>query len=409
MIAVILSPLYIYLNLYMAKMFFKWTTLCSKYFKNKILRKVIIIIHFIFASSIVIGFILPNSKIKRIFTLMGNYYLGVTLYALMTILFVDLIRIIIEKIKVKSNKSKVTKLVIKLKNLIQNRKVKVVTGLLCTILVITVTILGTLHARVIKVTRYNINIDKEANIEKLKIALIADLHLGYNIGTFQMKQMVEKINKENVDIILIAGDIFDNSYESLDDPNKLISLLKSMKSNYGTYAIYGNHDVIERSIAGFTFNIHNNLKNDTSILDEMLKKANINILSDEGFILEDSIYIFGRIDYSVVYREIYKSRKTAKDITSKIDKDMPIIVLDHEPNDIDKLSEAGVDLTLSGHTHDGQVFPGNILVDIAYENPYGYLKKGNMHSIVTSGVGLYGPNMRVASDAEIAIINVNFK
>ena len=91
-----------------------------------------------------------------------------------------------------------------------------------------------------------------------------------------------------------------------------------------------------------------------------------------------------------------------------MDLSKPVIVIDHEPGELEELSEAGVDLDLSGHTHDGQIFPANLLMKFLWENPCGYLQKGNMHSIVTSGVGLFGPDMRVGTKAEICQIHVNF-
>ena len=72
------------------------------------------------------------------------------------------------------------------------------------------------------------------------------------------------------------------------------------------------------------------------------------------------------------------------------------------------LAAAGVDIDLCGHTHDGQMFPGNLIVRPFWENFYGYLQKGSMHNIVTSGVGLFGPNMRVGTKAEICSITVHF-
>ena len=91
-----------------------------------------------------------------------------------------------------------------------------------------------------------------------------------------------------------------------------------------------------------------------------------------------------------------------------MDKKKPIIVIDHQPKELDELSKNGIDLDLSGHTHDGQIFPLNLLVKIAYKNSYGLKKIGNMTSVVTSGVGLYGPNIRVLTKAEITSIKVNF-
>ena len=91
-----------------------------------------------------------------------------------------------------------------------------------------------------------------------------------------------------------------------------------------------------------------------------------------------------------------------------MDSSKPIIVIDHEPKELQELSDAGVDLDLSGHTHDGQMFPGNLTIKLMWENACGYLKKGNMHSIVTSGVGVFGPKMRVGTKNEVCNITVTF-
>ena len=91
-----------------------------------------------------------------------------------------------------------------------------------------------------------------------------------------------------------------------------------------------------------------------------------------------------------------------------LDESKPIIVIDHQPKELQELADAGVDLTLSGHTHDGQLFPGNIFINYFWENAYGKINKGKMTSIVTSGVGLFGPNMRTFTDSEVAKLNVKF-
>ena len=91
-----------------------------------------------------------------------------------------------------------------------------------------------------------------------------------------------------------------------------------------------------------------------------------------------------------------------------MDKNKPIIVLDHQPKELQELADAGVDIDLCGHTHDGQMFPGNLTIKLMWENACGYLQKGKMHNIVTSGVGLFGPNMRVGTKAEICPITIHF-
>ena len=87
---------------------------------------------------------------------------------------------------------------------------------------------------------------------------------------------------------------------------------------------------------------------------------------------------------------------------------MPILVIDHQPREFQELADAGVDVDFSGHTHDGQLFPLNLTGAIIWENPCGLYKKDNMYSIVTSGVGFYGPGVRVGTKAEVVNVKINF-
>ena len=82
-------------------------------------------------------------------------------------------------------------------------------------------------------------------------------------------------------------------------------------------------------------------------------------------------------------------------------------MIDHQPKDFQELQEAGADLVMGGHTHDGQMFPGNLITRLFWENSYGYAKIKNMHSVVTSGVGVWGPAMRVGTDSEVVCIDIN--
>lgn len=87
--------------------------------------------------------------------------------------------------------------------------------------------------------------------------LLGDFHLGYSVGCSQIEDMVAAINSENADIIVIAGDIFDNNFDALDNPERLEMLLSQINSTYGTYAVFGNHDVTETLIAGFPISSKN--------------------------------------------------------------------------------------------------------------------------------------------------------
>ena len=115
-------------------------------------------------------------------------------------------------------------------------------------------------------------------------------------------------------------------------------------------------------------------------------------------------------DQMLIKEEITKKQKKINrwKLQKTMDREKPIIMIDHQPKELQEMADAGVDLDLSGHTHDGQLFPGNLFVKLMWENSYGYLQKGTMHNIVTSGVGLFGPNMRVGTKSEICSILVHF-
>lgn len=397
MIAVYLAPLYVLLNGYFLFRILKWLETCHVHFKKKWIKIILIIIYLFFALSILIAFVLPAGSMRRFMKLISNYWLGVLMYLALTIIIADLIRLILIYI-VKADPKK-----------FRTPKVFRLVGSICFILIISTSLYGVYNARHIQTTSYDVMIHKKAgNHKNLKIVLLADLHLGYNIGCSQMKQMVMKVNKQNPDLIVIAGDIFDNEYDALDDPEKLIKILRQLKSTYGVYAVYGNHDIDEKILAGFTFRGSREKKVSDPRMDEFVKKAGIRLLRDESVCIDQSFYLYGRPDAEKVGRGI-KKRKTPKELVKGMNLKKPVIVLDHEPRQQKELNQAGVDLDLCGHTHDGQMFPGNLTIHLFWKNPYGYRKVGNTHQIVTSGVGLFGPNMRVGTKAEIAVINVNFK
>lgn len=392
MIAILISPLYILINIYIVKWLIKWTETCSKIFKNKIIKYIVIITYIFFASSFIIGFFLPYKKIKII----GNYFLGVIQYIILIVVLADLIRILLKKTKIVNEK------------ILSSKTTFIISGSICILLTILLSTYGVIHSKKIVYTDYNVNIDKITNIDNLKISLVSDIHLGYNTHLSHIKRMVDMINNSNSDLVLIAGDIFDNNYEAIGNDEDIINELKRIKSKYGVYAVYGNHDIDEKILAGFTFNWDKSEVLIDPRMEEFLSKSNIKTLRDETILIDDSFYLIGRLDYHKYGIKI-NERKTIEELTKDTDIDKPIIVLDHEPYELNELASNNVDLDLSGHTHNGQMFPSNILLKVIWDNPYGLLKVGNMTSIVTSGIGVYGPNMRVLSTAEVVNINVNFK
>lgn len=390
MLAVYLSPFYILVNAYLLIRILKWLGACNPLFRKTRVRAGISLFYICVAASVLIAFFLPPGPVRRVVKLVSNYWLGILLYLLLVVGAADLTGF--------------------LHFLITKRRLKcrtAVAGGICAAVVLVLGAWGICNARIIHVTPYDITIDKDGGkLESLNMVLVADLHLGYNIGAAHMTQMVDRINEQNADVVVIAGDIFDNEYEALDDPAKLAAILRKIRSKYGVYACYGNHDVEEAILAGFTFG--GEKKKESSVqMDEFLEKAGIHLLRDEAVLVDDSFYLYGRPDAERPGRGISR-RKTAAELMQGLDAKKPVIVIDHEPKELQELADAGVDVDLCGHTHDGQMFPGNLVTALLWENSYGYLKKDSMHNIVTSGVGLFGPDMRVGTIAEICTIRVHF-
>lgn len=395
MIALLLAPLYLLFNFYVLRWLLRYMTACTHHFKKSWVRLVLIVIYIIIATSLLTAFLLPESIFQRGLKQLSNYWLGTFLYILLVVAIVDGVRLILKRMKCINQKK------------LASRKTFVLTGTFCIVLIASLSIWGILNAKVIRTTDYTVDVNKQCEgIDSLNVVLVSDFHLGYSIGNWHMQQMVTKINQMNPDIVCIAGDIFDNDYEALYEPDKIAATLQGIKSKYGVYACYGNHDISEKILAGFTFAPEGKKESDPR-MDALLKTAGIQLLRDDAITIDDKFYLIARPDSERPGRGI-TTRKTPQEITASLDHTKPILLMDHQPRELDELSAAGVDLDMCGHTHNGQVFPGNLTVRLFWENAYGYLKKGDMHNIVTSGIGVFGPNMRVAAKSEIAQIRVNF-
>jgi hypothetical protein len=391
MIAVYLIPVYLLLNGYMLWRVMKWLGLCSGFFRKLPVRIVCGVVYAFAALSIGVAFVLPMSGFRRLLKILGTYWLGIMIYLFMGVVIVDIILMVYRLVKKRSS-----------------TKLHIVLGAVMMVAVIATCIYGSINGAYIRTTPYDITVGKKTSkLDSVKIVLVSDIHMGYNIGVSRVQGMVDRINEQDADLVLIAGDIFNNEYEALEDPDKLAEVLRGIKSKYGVYATYGNHDIEEPILAGFTFGGSGN-KESNPLMDELLEKANITLLRDEAVLIADSFYVYGRPDEERPGRGI-TVRKTGEEIMQQLGTDKPVIVLDHEPKELQELADAGVDVFLNGHTHDGQLFPMNITSHLVWENSCGYLKKGNMHNIVTSGAGLFGPNMRVGTKAEICSITVHFE
>lgn len=281
-------------------------------------------------------------------------------------------------------------------------------GVLAGLLVLTaaVNIAGAVNARAVHVTRYELPKQTLHQTRPLRIVLIADLHIGVNSSPDLYEQMVERVNEQEPDLVLIAGDIVTSSYGALGEPEKYISVLKRMRAKQGIYAVYGNHDVEEPLLGGFSLTGAENAVRHPE-MEHFLKACGWTLLTDESVILKelDGLRLAGRRDESRPGDGVTQ-RAELTNLLAGADPAEPILLLQHEPADLDSLDGFGVNLALSGHTHDGQIFPGNIIARMMGPQSYGMKRWGACFVLVTSGVGYYGPPIRVGTVSEIAVIDL---
>lgn len=161
-------------------------------------------------------------------------------------------------------------------------------GILLTALIGGISAYGIVHSNIVKVKPYEATIRKNCGDNRdLKVVLVADLHLGYSVGNGQMQRMVKKINDQNADLVVFAGDIFDNEYEAVQNPDRIAKTLAGIKSRYGSFGVFGNHDVTERLLGGFSVASQAKEMRDPRF-EEFAKKAKIRILDDEVMLINDA-------------------------------------------------------------------------------------------------------------------------
>ena len=394
MIFLFLLPFYLGVSSYMMFRFFYWMKHCNHRFNWLRFKVPFAVVYLFMALSPVIAFLLPKSAVAIVIRRISTYWIGIMLYSLLYVVLFDLLRLIAKHTKLKNT-------------LLFSRGSVISIGSVVVACAVATCLYGIFNARNIKVNEYSVTVNKSCGSDKhLKAVLVADLHMGYAIGVDHITNMVEKINQQYADIVIIAGDIFDNSYDGMDNPEGIKAQLRSIKSKYGVYAVYGNHDIDEKILMGFTFDwggkqLHNEK------MTNFMKECNIKLINDESVLINDEFYLVGRRDTDKPGTED-GTRAEISELTKDLDKTKPIFVLSHEPDELQKTADAGADIDFSGHTHDGQLFPGNLTIGLFWENPCGMIKKDNMYSIVTSGVGVYGTFMRVGTDAEICSVDIDF-
>lgn len=240
-------------------------------------------------------------------------------------------------------------------------------------------------------TNYILETDKDIKVDKFRIVQITDSHLSSIIDGNTFNKYMKKINKLDPDIVVITGDFVDDD-TSLEDLIQGCKGLGQIKTKYGIYFVYGNHDKGYYDYRSF---------NDKRLRTE-LTKNNIVILEDDVVNITNDILLIGRQDSSE------KDRLNMSEITEFVDKNKYMIVLDHKPDDYDNEYKENVDLVLSGHAHGGQIFPiGQLSVLLGINDQiYGLKKIKNTNFIVSSGISDWKVKFKVGTVSEYVVIDI---
>jgi len=244
------------------------------------------------------------------------------------------------------------------------------------------------------IRKYDLEVNKAAQGTQREwvVAVASDIHLGNVVGRKHLGRLVERMNAMNPDLILLPGDVIDDSIEPFLR-NKMSELLGRLQAKHGIYAVLGNHEYYGGHIEQY--------------LEEM-NSIGIKVLRDEMVEVAGALHVVGRKDKTAETADP-DNRLSANDLLKTLDLSKPVILMDHQPTKFAQAAEAGADIMLSGHTHRGQFAPNHLFTRRLFELDWGYMKKGAMHVIVSSGFGTWGPAIRIGSRSEIIQLHIKLQ
>jgi uncharacterized protein len=318
-----------------------------------------------------------SQSLYEALNLLGAYWMAFMLYFLLIILVLDLLRLLNHFFRL----------------IPVSQGLNPILGLAVFVLVLGIVGYGAWNARNPRVNHYDITIAKQAGpLRQLHVVMVSDIHLGTIIHNDYLTKMVGMVNQLKPDLVLFAGDVFDENVEAVNK-QQMTETFRKIKAQYGAFAVLGNHEYIGGN---------------TEEAIKYLNAAGVQVLKDNSQEINGSFYLIGRDDRSGSrYNGV--QRKSLKTLLSGVNRSLPIIVMDHQPQQLEEPAEQGVDLQLSGHTHAGQLFPIRLITQRIFEDDWGYLRKENFQLIVSSGYGTWGPPIRVGNNPEIVDITINFK
>lgn len=274
--------------------------------------------------------------------------------------------------------------------ILKKKKSKKISGAVALILTVAYLGVGMFFAYHVFRTEYTVKVSSDT--DDFRIVGFSDSHVGATFHGEDFREYVEMMNKEDADIAVIVGDFVDDD-TSYEDMVRSCEELANLKTKYGTYFVFGNHDCgyYGREYRGYG----------EKELVENLEKNGITVLYDETVHITGNVYLCGRLDAQM------KDRKAMDKLSEKFSDDNCVIVLDHEPTDYE--NEAGaVDLVLSGHTHGGQFIPINRIGEVFNINDMTYGKKteDGTNFIVSSGIADWAFKFKTGCISEYFVVNI---
>jgi predicted MPP superfamily phosphohydrolase len=250
---------------------------------------------------------------------------------------------------------------------------------------VSVVVAGVINFNTIRTSEYRIEIPgKSSEVNHLKIAFTADFHLKEETNIHCVERFAKRIALIRPDILVLGGDIIEGDRED-ENMTGVEKIFREINTRYGVFGVLGNHEYYAGQDKGSFFD-----------------KAGIKVLCDTIVVIDNSFNLGGRLDSH------FRTRKSIDDLMKHATESFPVILIDHRPTEIDQVSRTAVDVQLSGHTHNGQLFPINLITRGVYQLSWGYRKIGNTHFFVTSGIRLWGPPVRTTGKSEIMVIDITF-
>lgn len=230
--------------------------------------------------------------------------------------------------------------------------------------------------------REEITINTTKAIEKpLTIVLASDLHIGYHNRKTELARWVNLINAEKPDLVLICGDIIDRSLRPVLEDNFAEEFLRIQAP---VYTVLGNHEYFSN----------------VAQAERFFKEAGI-------VLLKDSVAHFKGIDVIGRNDRTAHRRASVKDLAVGLEGFT--ILLDHQPYHLEEAEQAGIDFQFSGHTHRGQVWPVSWITDAMYEKSWGHYQRAGTLYYISSGLGIWGPKVRIGTRSEYLVLHLKEK